>query len=95
MGHMLEIPDPLYAALEEAASASGTTPIGWIAAHLPQATASGTPKDEPDTESAKTLADLFAGRVGRISSGGRERLSENPGELFTEYLEEKRRAGSL
>jgi hypothetical protein len=48
---------------------------------------------EPAT--AKSLADLFAGRTGRISSGGAERLSENTGDKFTEYLEEKRAEGHL
>ena len=37
MSHLLEIPDELYAAIQAAADASGTTPLGWIAAQLPQA----------------------------------------------------------
>ena len=32
-----------------------------------------------------SLADLFAGRVGRIRSGGKERLSEECGAKFTDY----------
>ena len=44
---------------------------------------------------SKTLADLFAGRVGRIQSGGTERLSEACGEKFTDYVEAKRKAGHL
>jgi hypothetical protein len=94
MSHTLEIPDPVYAALKEAADASGLTPADWIAAHLPQAQRG----EEMSTEQAggpKTLADLFAGRVGRIRSGGKEHLSEECGAKFTDYLEEKRRAGHL
>ncbi len=89
MARNLEIPEPIYDALEQAAIASGTTPIGWIAAHLP-----ATPNAAPATD-AKSLADLFAGRVGTIKSGGTEALSENCGERFTDYLEQKRREGRL
>lgn len=93
MSRMLELPDPVYTALEAAASASGLTPAAWIAAHLPSADV----PDQPNggVEPARTLADLFAGRVGQIASGGRERLSENAGERFTDYLEAKRREGRL
>jgi hypothetical protein len=38
---------------------------------------------------AQTLADRFAGRTGRINSGGSERLSGDTGEKFTQYLEIK------
>jgi hypothetical protein len=94
MSHILKIPDSLYAALKEAADASGLTPVDWIASHLPQAqrlegaetTQAGGPQ---------TLADLFAGRVGRIRSGGKERLSEDCRAKFMDSLEEKRRAGHL
>ncbi|MEX0641718.1 MAG: hypothetical protein WD468_03405 [Pirellulales bacterium] len=85
----MELPDPLFDALQEAASASGTTPIGWIAAHLPISTPSMAPNG------AKTLADLFAGRVGLVESSGDEALSENCGERFTDYLEQKRKEGRL
>jgi hypothetical protein len=34
MSHKLELSDELYAALLEAADASGLTPIDWIAVHL-------------------------------------------------------------
>ena len=92
MSHILEIPDTLYDALKEAADASGLTPLAWIAAHLPQ---SPTTKGAERNSSTRTLADLFAGRVGRIRSGGKERLSEGCGEKFTDYLEDKRRAEHL
>ena len=94
MSHLLEIPDELYTALQAAADARGTTPLGWIAAHLPQAAETAGTHAEP-AEGPKTLAELFAGRVGRIRSGGTERLSEACGEKFTDYVEAKRRAGCL
>jgi hypothetical protein len=94
MSHLLEIPDELYAALQAAAEACGTTPLEWIAAHLPPAAGitgtHATPAGAP-----KTLADLFAGRVGRIQSGGTERLSEACSEKFMDYVEAKRKAGHL
>jgi len=94
MSHTLEIPDPLYTVLEEAAEASGLTPVDWIAAHLPQAQQADEAK-AGERGRPRTLADLFRGRVGRVRSGGKERLSEDCGVKFAEYLEEKRRAGHL
>lgn len=94
MSHTLELPDELYAALLKAADASGLTPIDWIAVHLFEAR--GKNEGESDKMGhAGTLADLFAGRVGRIRSGGKEQLSEDCGTKFTNYLEEKRRSGRL
>jgi hypothetical protein len=89
MSQFLELPDPLYDSLKRAAEASGTTPAGWIAAHLPSA-----PGPEPAGR-PKTLAELLKGRVGRIHSGGKEVLSEKCGERFTAHLEQKRREGHL
>jgi hypothetical protein len=94
MSHKLELPDELYAALLEAADASGLTPIDWIAAHLSGACAEEKMRTAEEAR-ARTLADLFAGRVGHIRSGGKEHLSEECGTKLTEYLEEKRRSGHL
>jgi hypothetical protein len=94
MSHVLEIPDELYTALQAAAAAYGTTPLGWIAAHLPPVAEPAGTHTEP-AGAPKTLADLFAGRVGRIQSGGTERLSEACGEKFTDYVEAKRKAEHL
>src|SRR6266508_1598120 len=94
MSHTLELPDELYAALLEAADASGLTPIDWIAVHLLEARRKKEIEGERMSHN-RTLADLFAGRVGRIRSGGKERLSEECGAKFTDYLEEKRRSGHL
>lgn len=87
MSKTLELPEPVFTALEEAAAASGTTPAGWVEAHLPAV--------EEASVGAKTLGDLFKGRVGRIRSGGREALSEKGREFFEEHLERKRREGHL
>ena len=92
MSHLLEIPDALYAALKEAAEARGLSPLGWIASHLPHSPQTTPGEDSEQEGSPKTLADLFAGRVGRIQSGGKERLSEDCGAAFTDYLEEKKKA---
>jgi len=94
MSQTLEIPDTLYTALKEAAEARGLTPVGWIAAHLQHAE-SETESQANQASGPRTLADLFAGRVGRIRSGGREYLSEECGAKFTDYLEEKRKVGHL
>ncbi len=89
MSRNLELPDPVFDALQQAAAAGGTTPAGWIAAHLPKRTA-------PVTESgANSLADLFAGHLNGMSSGSAEPLSENCGERFTDHLEQKRREDRL
>ena len=69
MSHTLELSDELYAALLKAADASGLTLIDWIAVHLPET----SERQEIEGEKmghARTLADLFTGRVGRIQSGG-------------------------
>jgi hypothetical protein len=94
MSHTLELPDELYAALLEAADANGLTPIAWIAVHLSDARTEERLSSAEGT-SARTLADLFVGRVGRIRSGGKEHLSEVCGTKLTDYLEEKRRSGHL
>lgn len=86
MSHSLDLPDHIYAALEQAAAASGTTPVQWIASRLP------SPVAESDNRS---LAERFAGRTGRIASGQGEPLSEDCGNKFADYLEEKRKAGRL
>jgi hypothetical protein len=94
MSHILELPDTLYTALKEAADESGLTPLDWIATHLGQSQETKQESSEQEG-SPQTLADLFTGRVGRIRSNGQERLSEECGAKFTDYLEEKRRTGRL
>jgi hypothetical protein len=94
MNRTLELPEDVYAALREAAEASGMTPADWIAAHLPSPDASAENGHEGQP-AARTLADEFAGRIGVIGSGGQERLSENTGEKFADHLEARRQSGHL
>ena len=94
MNHFLEIPDILYTALKEAADTNGLNPVEWIAAQLPRTRTAKGP-EAGQVNGPKTLAQLFVGRVGRIRSGGKEHLSEECGTKFTDYLEEKRKAGHL
>lgn len=94
MSRPLDLPEAIYDALSQAALASGTTPVGWIAAHLPAQTASPEGKSS-STNGMKSLADLFAGRTGRIASGGALRLSERCGDQFTDELIRKRNEGRL
>jgi hypothetical protein len=89
MSQSLEIPDPIFDALQQAATASGTTPVGWIAAHLPAT------KPELDTQGAKSLYDLLKDHIGKFRSDGKEALSENTGQKFTDYLVQKKREGRL
>jgi hypothetical protein len=93
MSQMLEIPDTLYDELRKVAEANGMTPVDWIAAHL--ATNSPAASRGEIAAPPQTLADLFAGRTGGISSGGEERLSESGGAKFTDYLQAKRKTGNL
>jgi hypothetical protein len=52
MSHVIELPDDVYNALEEAAANCGTTPAKWLADQLQQpalvtTTAAGTPSKSP------------------------------------------------
>lgn len=51
--------------------------------------------DEEPEEAQGSAADLFAGRLGGIHSGGQGRWSENTGEKFAAGMEEKRKQGHL
>jgi hypothetical protein len=88
MTRPLDLPEPIFDALSQAAEECGTTPVGWIVAHLPSSETS-------KSGSAATLADLFVGRTGNISSGNASNLSENCTERFTDELERKRIEGRL
>ena len=48
MSHLIELPDPVYNALEEAAADCGTTPAKWIAEQLKRAAAPGAAKPCPE-----------------------------------------------
>ena len=93
MSRTLSIPEGTYDALQRAAEAVGTTPLGWIEARLAEEQVEAPEPSSP--RPARTLADRFAGRFGFVDSGGTERLSEREGDDFAAYLEEKRRRGCL
>jgi hypothetical protein len=80
MSRSIDLPEAVYAALEEAAAADATSPAEWIAARLPQP----APAIEPECEGKppRTLADEFAGRVGFMSSS-----SEQPPRPLAERFE--------
>jgi len=92
MSRSVDLPDSVYAALEEAATSSGTTPAEWIAARLPQP----APPIPPECEGKlpRTLADSWAGYIGRFSSDCGD-LSERVSEVYGEALMEKHRARQL
>nr|MDQ2732576.1 hypothetical protein [Armatimonadota bacterium] len=48
-----------------------------------------------DEDIGDTLDVALAGLLGVVNSGGAERLSENCGEKFTAYLEQKRSENHL
>jgi hypothetical protein len=65
MNVAVELPESDYQRLQKAAAAEGVTPAAWIAARLPahvevQTCSNGKP--------ARTMADLFADRVGLVAS---------------------------
>lgn len=93
MTRTLELPDAVFGALERAAEAQGTTPAGWIEQRLGEAAPA---EAEPSPTEGRTLADRFAGRLGRISSEGVAPVApEEVGAEFARYLEEKRGNGCL
>src|SRR5438874_4044302 len=90
MSRTLELPDELYERLEKVAAEGHTTPVDWLDQHVPK---SNGQTAQPVAK--RTLRERLEGLIGNFSSGGQERLSENCGEKFTDYLEQKRREGRL
>lgn len=92
MSKTIGVPEELFSHLDRAAAAEGLTPPLWMGGKLPQPMngCSAAVNGEP-----KTLADLFAGRVGLFSSGtGEPPLDTLPGS-FADHLEHKHRDGRL
>jgi hypothetical protein len=92
MSRSVELPEVVYAALEEAAAASGTTPAEWIAARVPQPAPAIGP--ECEGQPPRTLAERFEGYIGLVSCGPSD-LSERHSELLAEGMVEKHRARQL
>lgn len=81
MSRMLELPEPIYEGLVEAARAGGTTPADWIAGKLPRAK---PPQAEAERRAA--LDRLFSHTVDL----GRPLGTDNEGidaDLAREYLD--------
>ena len=93
MSQFLELPDDVFAAVQDAAAEAGTTPATWVAAKLPPRPA---PSDAAPAAGAppRTLADLLAGRIGSVKGTGVNNSSENAGEQFADYLVAKHRGGA-
>ena len=107
MSRSIDLPEAVYAALEEAAAADATSPAGWIAARLPQpapTACDGKPSRTlaeqfaVETASSKqpprTLAERFEGHLGLVSLD-RTDLAARASELFADGMEEKYRDGRL
>lgn len=92
MSHILEVPDKVYAEMQEAAKARGLTPLDWIVAQL---LSSSRANGAPIGTRPATMAERLAGRVGRISSGTGEPSSDTIAQHVAEHLEEKQRQGRL
>jgi hypothetical protein len=87
MSRTLEISDELYERIENAASVTGTTPTDWLDRHVPKTNGKPAPVAE-----GKTLRERLEGLIGNFASGDGQ-LSQNTGEKFTDYVEQKRREG--
>jgi hypothetical protein len=91
MSQSLELPDPVFAALQREAAARGITPAAWIAAQL----GSSPSTNGANHSRTETMADRFKGRTGIVATGGAGDWSEEIGERFTDHLTDKKQAGHL
>jgi hypothetical protein len=94
MSRSIELSDEEYAGLERAAEMEGITPAEWIARRIPR-WADADFRSSSEGQPVRTMADRLAGRIGRFHSGNGQPSSDNLRESFSEYLEEKHRAGHL
>jgi len=93
MSKTLELPDEVYAELEEVAARSAVDPATWVADHVRLAKVTDPPQSPPQ---AKTLAEKLAGAIGGIDSGGLEAMEDKcRGDSFAEYLLQKKKEGRL
>jgi hypothetical protein len=84
----LDLPPETEERLRKRAELVGQDPATYVQALVDRDLSGEQP-------SPQSLAELLAGRVGVVHSGGGERLSEDTGGKFTDYLEQKRREGHL
>jgi hypothetical protein len=71
MSQALELPENVWSALQQAAKASGQTPAGWIAAHLPlpaDANGAGAPVEGEGSDELEppTYTSVPLERVGAV-----------------------------
>jgi hypothetical protein len=98
MSKMIEVSDQDYARIQHAADADGMPVGAWVVENLPLEEAEQEPAAPllgVDGQPAKTMYDLFKGRIGVVNSGTGQPSSSNISESFAEYLEEKHRRGHL
>lgn len=94
----IEFSEQDFAAIARAAAAEGIPVDEWVVANLPLNGSRAVSVDappSPEAKPARTMADLFAGRLGGFNSGTGQPSSINIGDSFAEHLEEKHRAGRL
>lgn len=98
MSKTIEVSDHDYARIQHAADADGMPVGAWVVENLPR-NGNGTPHEKPfldhEGKPAKTMYDLFKGRIGLINSGTGQPSSSDVSKSFGEYLEEKRQRGNL
>jgi hypothetical protein len=74
----VELPDDVYARIEETASASGISVAEVIASRTPAL----APPLVNSNGQPRSMADVLAGRLGTIASGGLEAIAARPGDAF-------------
>ena len=100
MSRNIELPDDVYARIEEAAATSGNSVAEVIALRFPAPSpAANDSVAEPPSvngtgQAPRTLADEFAGRVGLVTLP-EFNTSERTGELFAQTVLEKYRSNQL
>jgi hypothetical protein len=104
MSKTLELPDDVYAELEEVAARFAVDPATWVADRVrlaktkdsPGQSPEGNGPDAPPPSPRKTLAELLEGVIGSVDSGGLEAIEERcRGDSFAEYLLQKKKEGRL
>ena len=91
MSRAVELPDAVYAALEQTACANGTTAADWIAAHLPKTgtvdSSSTRPDDWLDRDFLKTYAQEADDSVSLEAV--RKAMAKIPGRLADDVRAER------
>ena len=94
MSRTLELPEPVYEALEKAAQAAGVSPAGWLERLLGFENGTPHPKEEKNGTEQLTMYDVLKDVIGKFHFG-EAHFSQNTGEKFADILEQKRKEGHL